>query len=30
MNKIYKYRLPRDGEVVTIDDHVIEWLHVGT
>ena len=30
MNKIYKYRLPRDGGVVTIDDHVIEWLHVGT
>lgn len=30
MNKIYKYRLPRDGEVVTINDHVIEWLHVGT
>lgn len=29
MNKIYKYRLPRDGEVVTINDHVIDWLHVG-
>ena len=30
MNKIYKYRLPRDGQVVKIDDYVIEWLHVGT
>lgn len=29
MNKIYKYRLPRDGQVVTVDDYVIEWLHVG-
>ena len=29
MNKIYKYRLPRDGQVVTDDDYVIEWLHVG-
>lgn len=29
MQKIYKYRLPRDGEVVTINDHVIDWLHVG-
>ena len=29
MNKIYKYRLPRDGQVVKIDDYVIEWLHVG-
>ena len=30
MNKIYKYRLPRDGQVVKVDDYVIEWLHVGT
>lgn len=30
MNKIYKYRLPRDGQVIKIDDYVIEWLHVGT
>ena len=29
MQKIYKSRLPRDGEVVTINDHVIDWLHVG-
>ena len=29
MQKIYKYRLPRDGEVVTINDHIIDWLHVG-
>jgi hypothetical protein len=29
MNKIYKYRLPRDGQVVKVDDYVIEWLHVG-
>lgn len=29
MQKIYKYRLPRDGQVVTINDHVIDWLHVG-
>lgn len=28
MNKIYKYRLPRDGQVVKIDDYVIEWLTV--
>ena len=28
MNKIYKYRLPRDGQVVKIDDYVIEWLAV--
>ena len=29
MNKIYKYRLPRDGQVIKVDDYVIEWLHVG-
>ena len=29
MNKIYKYRLPRDGQVVKVDDYVIKWLHVG-
>lgn len=29
MNKIYKYKLPRDGQVVKVDDYVIEWLHVG-
>lgn len=28
MNKIYKYRLPRDGQVVKVDDYVIEWLAV--
>lgn len=30
MNKIYKYRLPRDGQVIKVDDYIIEWLHVGT
>lgn len=30
MNKIYKYRLPRDGQVIKVDDYVTEWLHVGT
>lgn len=29
MNKIYKYRLPRDGQVVKVDDYVVKWLHVG-
>lgn len=29
MNKIYKYRLPRDGQVIKVDDYVIEWLHIG-
>ena len=29
MNKIYKYRLPRDGQVIKVNDYVIEWLHVG-
>ena len=29
MNKIYKYRLPRDGQVIKVDDYVIEWLYVG-
>ena len=28
MNKIYKYRLPRDGQVIKVDDYVIEWLAV--
>jgi hypothetical protein len=28
MNKIYKYKLPRDGQVVKVDDYVIEWLAV--
>lgn len=29
MQKIYKYRLPRDGQVITIHDNVAEFLHVG-
>lgn len=29
MQKIYKYRLPRDGQVITISDNVAEFLHVG-
>lgn len=30
MQKIYKYRLPRDGQVIEINDNVAEFLHVGT
>lgn len=30
MQKIYKYRLPVDGQVITIHENVIEFLHVGT
>lgn len=29
MQKIYKYRLPRDGQVITIHENVAEFLHVG-
>ena len=28
MKKIFKYRLPRDGESITINAHVIKWLSV--
>lgn len=30
MQKIYKYRLPVDGQIITIHENVIEFLHVGT
>lgn len=29
MQKIYKYRLPMDGQVITIHENVAEFLHVG-
>ena len=28
MKRIFKYKLPRDGEVVTINANVIKWLNV--
>ena len=28
MKKIFKYRLPRDGEAITINAHVIKWLEI--
>ena len=28
MKKIFKYRLPRDGEVITIQADVIKWLDI--
>jgi hypothetical protein len=28
MKRIFKYKLPRDGEVVTINASVIKWLDV--
>lgn len=28
MKKIYKYKLPRDGEVITITDHIVKWLDI--
>lgn len=28
MKKIFKYRLPRDGEVITIHADVIKWLNI--
>lgn len=28
MKKIYKYKLPRDGEVITITDHIVMWLEI--
>ena len=28
MKKIFKYRLPRDGESITINAHIIKWLDV--
>lgn len=29
MKKIYKYKLPRDGQSITVDDYVLEWLRPG-
>lgn len=26
MKTIYKYKLPRDGQSITVDDYVLEWL----
>ena len=28
MKKIFKYRLPRDGESITINVHIVKWLNV--
>ena len=28
MKKIFKYRLPRDGESITINAHVVKWLNI--
>lgn len=28
MKKIFKYRLPRDGETITITANVIKWLDI--
>ena len=28
MKRIFKYRLPRDGESITINAHIIKWLNV--
>jgi hypothetical protein len=28
MKRIFKYRLPRDGESITINAHVIKWLNI--
>ena len=30
MRTIYKYRLPRDGQTITIAEYIIEVLHIGT
>lgn len=30
MKRIFKYKLPRDGETVTISAHVIQWLEIKT
>ena len=28
MKKIFKYKLPRDGEIVTINANVVKWLNI--
>lgn len=28
MKRIYKYKLPRDGDVITITDHIVKWLEI--
>lgn len=28
MKRIFKYRLPRDGESITVNAHVIKWLEI--
>ncbi len=28
MKRIFKYRLPRDGESITINAHIIKWLSI--
>lgn len=28
MKRIFKYRLPRDGELICIDAHVVKWLTI--
>ena len=28
MKRIFKYKLPRDGESITINAHVIKWLNI--
>jgi hypothetical protein len=28
MKRIFKYRLPRDGEIITITAHVVKWLNI--
>ena len=29
MRTIYKYRLPRDGQSIVIEERIIETLHIG-
>ena len=28
MKRIFKYKLPRDGEIITITANVIKWLNI--
>lgn len=28
MKQIFKYRLPRDGETITINAHIVKWLEI--
>ena len=30
MRTIYKYKLPRDGQTITITEYILEVLHIGT